>query len=208
MKGVEFKDFEKLHHYRTRPYSSSSERTSASSSCSSIEPSDSEVRFSSDDLYNCDSLLLSSSLHPEISVNGKATLKEKYSVICVHVNQFYTLWKKCCPSELAYIASLSRCKKWGCSLLKAEKVRLFAHGGNGGQVHHQANKEFESFIEFAANCLKHACHSLHTGSQTCLAQKIGMYQIFNITIWNMISRFFLCCLLWFKVWVSCFRLSK
>ena len=55
--------------------------SSASSSSWSSESSDSEAGFLSDELYNYDSSLLSSSLHPEISVNGKANLKGKYSVM-------------------------------------------------------------------------------------------------------------------------------
>jgi 1-phosphatidylinositol-3-phosphate 5-kinase len=166
----------------------SSEGSSPSSSWSSIESSDSEASFPSDDIYNYDSSLLSSSLHPEIHINGKPVLKGKYSVICVHANQFYTLRKKCCPSELAYIASLSRCKKWDAQGGKSKA--LFAKTMDGRFIIKQINRtEFESFIEFAPDYFKHVYHSLDTGSQTCLAKILGIYQVLYINIWNIISRF-------------------
>ncbi|ONM60053.1 Putative 1-phosphatidylinositol-3-phosphate 5-kinase FAB1D [Zea mays] len=68
--------------------------------------------FSSDDFSGYDSSFLLSPMHPEMTVNGKVTLKDKYSVTVVYDNQFFALRKKCCPSELAYITSLSHCKKW------------------------------------------------------------------------------------------------
>lgn len=37
--------------------------------------------------------------------------------------------------------------------------------------------EFESFIEFAPDYFKHVYHSLDTGSQTCLAKILGIYQV-------------------------------
>ena len=171
-----------------------SEASSASPSWSSTESPDSEASFSSDDLYNYDSSLLSSSLHPEIAVNGKAALKGKYSVICVHANQFYTLRNKCCPSELAYIASLSRCKKWNTQGGKSKA--FFAKTMDGRFIIKQINKtEFESFIEFAPDYFKHVYHSLDTGSQTCLSKILGIYQVFHINIWIIISifsSFFMC----------------
>ncbi|KAM3299421.1 hypothetical protein ACQJBY_040755 [Aegilops geniculata] len=150
--------------------------SSASSSSWSSESSDSEAGFLSDELYNYDSSLLSSSLHPEISVNGKANLKGKYSVICVHANQFYTLRQKCCPSELAYVASLSRCKKWNAQGGKSKA--FFVKTMDGRFIVKQIMKtEFESFIEFAPDYFKHVYHSLDTGSQTCLAKILGIYQV-------------------------------
>ncbi|TVU16724.1 hypothetical protein EJB05_40301 [Eragrostis curvula] len=149
---------------------------SSSSSWSSIGSSDSEASFASDDLSSYDSSLLSSSLHPEIPVNGKNTLKGKYSVICVHSDQFYTLRKKCCPSELAYITSLSRCKRWDAQGGKSKA--FFAKTMDDRFIIKQIKKtEFESFIEFAPDYFKHVCHSLDTGSQTCLAKILGIYQV-------------------------------
>ncbi|KAE8778076.1 1-phosphatidylinositol-3-phosphate 5-kinase [Hordeum vulgare] len=160
----------------TSSVSSEGSSFASSSSWSSNESSDSETGFLSDDLYNYDSSLLSSSLHPEISVNGKANLKGKYSVICVHANQFYDLRQKCCPSELAYISSLSRCKKWNAQGGKSKA--FFAKTMDGRFIVKQIMKtEFESFIEFAPDYFKHVNHSLDTGSQTCLAKILGIYQV-------------------------------
>lgn len=162
-----------------KSYSSVSESSSASWSWSSTGSSDSETSISSDDLSSYDSSLLSSSLHPEISVNGRVALKGKYSVICVHRNQFYNLRKKCCPSELAYITSLSRCKKWDAQGGKSKA--FFAKTMDDRFIIKQIKKtEFESFIEFAPEYFKHVGHSLDTGSQTCLAKILGIYQVKQI----------------------------
>uniref|UniRef100_A0A0D9WBK8 1-phosphatidylinositol-3-phosphate 5-kinase n=1 Tax=Leersia perrieri TaxID=77586 RepID=A0A0D9WBK8_9ORYZ len=163
-----------------KSYSSLSENSSASSSWSSIGSSDSDASISSDDLFSSyDSPLLSSSLHPEVSVNGKVAPKGKYSVICVHANQFYTLRKKCCPSELAYITSLSRCKKWDAQGGKSNA--FFAKTLDDRFIIKQIKKtEFESFIKFAPDYFKHVYHSLDTGSQTCLAKILGIYQVKQI----------------------------
>uniref|UniRef100_A0A804MUI2 PIPK domain-containing protein n=1 Tax=Zea mays TaxID=4577 RepID=A0A804MUI2_MAIZE len=137
---------------------------------------DSEASISSDDLSSYDtSLLLSSSLHPEIDVNGTTTLKWRYSVICVHSNQFYNLRRKCCPSELAYVASLSRCKRWDAQGGKSKA--FFARTIDGRLIIKQIKKtEFDSFIKFAPDYFRHVNHSLDTGSQTCLAKILGIYQ--------------------------------
>ncbi|CAL5010330.1 unnamed protein product [Urochloa decumbens] len=167
-----------------KSYSSLSESSSASSSSwssvwSSSGSSDSEASISSDDLSSYDSSLLSSSLHPEISVNGRVSLKGKYSVICVHSNQFYNLRKKCCPSELAYITCLSRCKKWDAQGGKSKA--FFAKTVDDRFIIKQIKRtEFESFIEFAPDYFKHVYHSLDTGSQTCLAKILGIYQVKQI----------------------------
>ncbi|WVZ87800.1 hypothetical protein U9M48_034382 [Paspalum notatum var. saurae] len=162
-----------------KSYSSVSESSSSSWSWSSTGSSDSEASISSDDLSSYDSSLLSSSLHPEISVNGRVALKGKYSVICVHSNQFYNLRKKCCPSELAYITSLSRCKKWDAQGGKSKA--FFAKTIDDRFIIKQIKRtELESFIEFAPEYFKHVCHSLDTGSQTCLAKILGIYQVKQI----------------------------
>ncbi|CAO2210060.1 unnamed protein product [Urochloa humidicola] len=166
-----------------KSYSSLSESSSASSSWSSAwsssGSSDSEASISSDDLSSYDSSLLSSSLHPEISVNGRVALKGKYSVICVHSNQFYNLRKKCCPSELAYITCLSRCKKWDAQGGKSKA--FFAKTVDDRFIIKQIKKtEFESSIKFAPDYFKHVYHSLDTGSQTCLAKILGIYQVKQI----------------------------
>ncbi|KAF8660042.1 hypothetical protein HU200_058128 [Digitaria exilis] len=173
-----------------KSYSSVSESSSASSSwsstLSSTGSSDSEAATSSDDLSSYESSLLPSSLHPEISVNGSVALRGKYSVICVHSNQFYNLRKKCCPSELAYITSLSRCKKWDAQGGKSKA--FFAKTVDDRFIIKQIKKtEFESFIKFASDYFKHAYYSLDTGSQTCLAKILGIYQVFHMLLLQSIN---------------------
>jgi 1-phosphatidylinositol-3-phosphate 5-kinase len=83
---------------------------------------------------------------------------------------------------------LSRCKKWDAQGGKSKA--LFAKTMDGRFIIKQINRtEFESFIEFAPDYFKHVYHSLDTGSQTCLAKILGIYQVLYINIWNIISRF-------------------
>jgi 1-phosphatidylinositol-3-phosphate 5-kinase len=124
--------------------------------------------------YDSSSLL--SPMHPEMSVNGKITLKDKYSITVVYDNRFFALRKKCCLSELAYITSLSRCKKWNAQGGKSKAY--FAKTTDDRFIIKQIKKtEFESFIKFAPDYFKHVYHSLDTGSQTCLAKILGIYQV-------------------------------
>ncbi|KAG2580949.1 hypothetical protein PVAP13_6KG005200 [Panicum virgatum] len=134
---------------------------------------------SSDDFSGYDSSSLLSSAHPEMTVNGKVTFRDKYSVTSIYANEFYELRKKCCPSELAYITSLSRCKKWDAQGGKSKA--FFAKTMDDRFIIKQIKKtEFESFIEFAPHYFQHVFHSLDTGSQTCLAKILGIYQVKQI----------------------------
>ncbi|KAM0882010.1 hypothetical protein ACQ4PT_032622 [Festuca glaucescens] len=166
-----------------KSYSLLSESSFISSPWSSIGSLDSEASFSSSissyssgDLSGYDTSPLLPLVHPEITVNGKVTLRGKYSVTCLYADQFHVLRKKCCPSELAYITSLSRCKSWDAQGGKSKA--LFAKTLDDRFVIKQIKKtEFESFIKFAPDYFKHAYHSLDTGSQTCLAKILGIYQV-------------------------------
>ncbi|XP_006659026.1 putative 1-phosphatidylinositol-3-phosphate 5-kinase FAB1D [Oryza brachyantha] len=166
-----------------KSYSFLSESSLNSSAWSSIGSSDSDASFlsfgssvSSDDLSGYDNLPLFSSVHPEIIVNGKVALRGKYSVTSIYAKQFHDLRKKCCPSELAYITSLSRCKKWNAQGGKSKA--FFAKTVDDRFIIKQIKKtEFESFIKFAPDYFKHVYHSLDTGSQTCLAKILGIYQV-------------------------------
>ncbi|KAL6659599.1 hypothetical protein ACP70R_003639 [Stipagrostis hirtigluma subsp. patula] len=176
--GVHAKTMEKS-------YSFVSESSFNSTPWSSIGSLDSEASlsslssFHSDDFSGYDSSSLLSWIHPEITVNGKVTLRGKYSVTSIYANQFYALRKKCCPSELAYITSLSRCKKWDAQGGKSKA--FFAKTMDDRFIIKQIKKtEFESFIKFAPDYFKHVYHSLDTGSQTCLAKILGIYQVKQI----------------------------
>ncbi|XP_066330548.1 putative 1-phosphatidylinositol-3-phosphate 5-kinase FAB1D isoform X2 [Miscanthus floridulus] len=177
-------DYSKGEHAKAmeKSYSFLSENSFSSSSWSSTdsEASLSSVSsFSSDDFSGYDSSSLLSPMHPEMTVNGKVTLRGKYSVTVVYDNQFFALRKKCCPSELAYITSLSRCKKWNAQGGKSKAY--FAKTTDDRFIIKQIKKtEFESFITFAPDYFKHVYHSLDTGSQTCLAKILGIYQVKQI----------------------------
>ncbi|KAF0899591.1 hypothetical protein E2562_020783 [Oryza meyeriana var. granulata] len=166
-----------------KSYSFLSESSLNSSPWSSIGSSDSEASFSSfsssvssDDLSGYDNLPLFSSIHPEITVNGIVAFRGKYSVTSIYAKLFHDLRKKCCPSELAYITSLSRCKKWDAQGGKSKA--FFAKTVDDRFIIKQIKKtEFESFIKFAPDYFKHVYHSLDTGSQTCLAKILGIYQV-------------------------------
>ncbi|OEL17884.1 putative 1-phosphatidylinositol-3-phosphate 5-kinase FAB1D [Dichanthelium oligosanthes] len=174
-------------HGRTmeKSYSFMSASSHSSSQWSSIGSQESEASLSSlstvssDDFSGYDGSSLLSSAHPEMTVNGKVTFRGKYSVTIIYANEFYELRKKCCPSELAYITSLSRCRKWDAQGGKSKA--FFAKTMDDRFIIKQIKKtEFESFIEFAPNYFQHVYHSLDTGSQTCLAKILGIYQVKQI----------------------------
>ncbi|KAL8229976.1 hypothetical protein R6Q57_014876 [Mikania cordata] len=102
--------------------------------------------------------------------------KVKFSVTCYFAKQFDGLRMKCCPSETAYMRSLSRCKKWiaqggksGADFAKSLDDRFLIKG--------VTKTELESFEEFAPQYFKYLSDSLSTGSPTCLAKIVGIYQV-------------------------------
>ncbi|XP_039122566.1 LOW QUALITY PROTEIN: putative 1-phosphatidylinositol-3-phosphate 5-kinase FAB1D [Dioscorea cayenensis subsp. rotundata] len=131
----------------------------------------------SDVLSSADRMLASDNQHPEIPVGvGKVAGKSKYSVVCINAKQFYDLRKRCCPSELAYISSLSRCKKWDAQGGKSKA--FFAKSMDERFIIKQIKKtELDSFLKFAPDYFNHITGSLDSGSQTCLAKILGIYQV-------------------------------
>ncbi|XP_022776379.1 putative 1-phosphatidylinositol-3-phosphate 5-kinase FAB1C [Durio zibethinus] len=102
--------------------------------------------------------------------------KVKFSVTCYFAKQFDSLRRKCCPTEVDFLRSLSRCQKWS------------AHGGKSNVyfgkslderfIIKQVKKtELESFHEFAPEYFKYLMDSLSSGSPTCLAKVLGIYQV-------------------------------
>lgn len=142
----------------------------------SIDP-DQLPALSLEGFFSVDSLLLSKALHPEISLGiGNLPGHSKYSVICIYAKQFYALRKRCCPSELDYISSLSRSKKWDAQGGKSGV--LFAKTLDDRFIVKQVKKtELNSFLMYAPEYFKHIFHSLSSGSQTCLAKILGIYQV-------------------------------
>ncbi|RVW77057.1 1-phosphatidylinositol-3-phosphate 5-kinase FAB1A [Vitis vinifera] len=124
-----------------------------------------------------DPLLYTKDFHARVSFTDDGSLgKVKYTVTCYYAKQFYALRKTCCPSELDFIRSLSRCKKWGAQGGKSNV--FFAKTLDDRFIIKQVTKiELESFIKFAPAYFKYLSESISTGSPTCLAKILGIYQV-------------------------------
>ncbi|KQJ98350.1 putative 1-phosphatidylinositol-3-phosphate 5-kinase FAB1C [Brachypodium distachyon] len=102
--------------------------------------------------------------------------KAKFSVICYFAKHFAMLRKKCCPKDIDYIRSLSRCKRWSAQGGKSNVY--FARTLDERFIIKQVTKtELDSFVEFAPQYFKYLMESLTSGSPTCLAKIIGLYQV-------------------------------
>uniref|UniRef100_A0ACD5YLL9 Uncharacterized protein n=1 Tax=Avena sativa TaxID=4498 RepID=A0ACD5YLL9_AVESA len=100
----------------------------------------------------------------------------KYTVICYYAKQFDALRRICCPSERDFVRSLSRCKKWGAQGGKSNV--FFAKSLDDRFIIKQVTKtELESFMKFAPEYFKYLSESIVTGSPTCIAKILGIYQV-------------------------------
>ncbi|PKA64022.1 1-phosphatidylinositol-3-phosphate 5-kinase FAB1B [Apostasia shenzhenica] len=124
-----------------------------------------------------DPLLFSKTMHARVSFGDEGpTGKVRYTVTCYYAKRFDALRRTCCPSELDYIRSLSRCKKWGAQGGKSNV--FFAKSLDDRFIIKQVTKtEIESFIKFAPEYFKYLSDSIATGSPTCLAKILGIYQV-------------------------------
>ncbi|WJX90876.1 1-phosphatidylinositol-3-phosphate 5-kinase [Trifolium repens] len=124
-----------------------------------------------------DSLLYSKDFHARVSFNDDSSLgKVKYTVTCYYAKRFEALRRTCCPTELDFVRSLSRCKKWGAQGGKSNV--FFAKTLDDRFVVKQVTKtELESFFKFAPAYFKYLSESISTGSPTCLAKILGIYQV-------------------------------
>lgn len=105
-----------------------------------------------------------------------ATGKVKFSVTCYFAEQFDALRKRCCPGELDFVRSLSRCRRWSAQGGKSNVY--FAKSLDERFIIKQVTKtELESFEEFAPEYFKYLKDSLTSGSPTCLAKVLGIYQV-------------------------------
>ncbi|KAJ8562437.1 hypothetical protein K7X08_011728 [Anisodus acutangulus] len=116
-------------------------------------------------------------LHARISFSDDGPLeKVKYTVTCYYAKQFETLRNSCCPDESDFIRSLSRCKKWGAQGGKSNV--FFAKTLDDRLIIKQVTKtELESFVKFAPAYFKYLSDSIASGSPTCLAKILGIYQV-------------------------------
>ncbi|KAL1219431.1 putative 1-phosphatidylinositol-3-phosphate 5-kinase FAB1D [Cardamine amara subsp. amara] len=116
---------------------------------------------------------------PEVPVNFgslKSVGKPKYSVVCLYADEFRDLRRRCCSSELDYIASLSRCKPWDAKGGKSKSV--FAKTLDDRFIVKEIKKtEYESFMKFAPEYFKYMKDSYDLGNQTCLAKVLGIHQV-------------------------------
>ncbi|KAJ0983756.1 hypothetical protein J5N97_002112 [Dioscorea zingiberensis] len=124
-----------------------------------------------------DPLAYTKAMHVRVSFTDDGPLgKVKYSVTCYYAKCFDALRRICCPSELDFIRSLSRCKKWGAQGGKSNV--FFAKSLDDRFIIKQVTKtELESFIKFAPEYFKYLTESIATGSPTCLAKILGIYQV-------------------------------
>ncbi|XP_004508046.1 1-phosphatidylinositol-3-phosphate 5-kinase FAB1A isoform X2 [Cicer arietinum] len=124
-----------------------------------------------------DALQYSKDFHARVSFNDDSSLgKVKYTVTCYYAKRFEALRRTCCPSELDFVRPLSRCKKWGAQGGKSNV--FFAKTLDDRFIVKQVTKtELESFIKFAPAYFKYLSESISTGSPTCLAKILGIYQV-------------------------------
>ncbi|GLT59993.1 hypothetical protein SLA2020_327840 [Shorea laevis] len=124
-----------------------------------------------------DPLSYAKALHPRVSFEDDGPLgKVKYSVTCYHAKSFEVLRRICCSSELDFIRSLSRCKKWGAQGGKSNV--FFAKTLDERFIIKQVTKtELESFMKFAPEYFIYLSESIGMGSPTCLAKILGIYQV-------------------------------
>jgi 1-phosphatidylinositol-3-phosphate 5-kinase len=124
-----------------------------------------------------DPLSYTKALHARISFGEDGPLGNvKYSVTCYYAKRFEALRRICCPSELDYIRSLSRCKKWGAQGGKSNV--FFAKTLDDRFIIKQVTKtELESFIKFAPDYFKYLSDAIKSRSPTCLAKIVGIYQV-------------------------------
>ncbi|KAL1209475.1 putative 1-phosphatidylinositol-3-phosphate 5-kinase FAB1C [Cardamine amara subsp. amara] len=102
--------------------------------------------------------------------------KVKFSVTCYFATQFETLRKTCCPSEVDFVRSLSRCQRWSAQGGKSNVY--FAKSLDERFIIKQVVKtELDSFEDFAPEYFKYLKESLSSGSPTCLAKILGIYQV-------------------------------
>ncbi|XP_047977654.1 putative 1-phosphatidylinositol-3-phosphate 5-kinase FAB1D isoform X1 [Salvia hispanica] len=130
-----------------------------------------------DGLNLLESLVSYGASHPEVSMGlGKYPGKRKYSVVCVYASQFRQLRDRCCPSEVSYIASLSRCRYWNAKGGKSKS--FFAKTLDDRFILKEIKRtEFESFMKFAPNYFDYMNECYEKGNQTCLAKILGIYQV-------------------------------
>ncbi|KAL4197194.1 hypothetical protein AMTRI_Chr04g187080 [Amborella trichopoda] len=120
-----------------------------------------------------------SPLHVKVTFGDDSSLpsgKARFLVTCYFARQFDALRRKCCDNEMDFLRSLSRNKRWSAQGGKSNVY--FAKTLDERFVIKQVTKtELESFEEFAPEYFKYLSDAISTGSPTCLAKILGIYQV-------------------------------
>ncbi|KAL9228476.1 hypothetical protein vseg_004055 [Gypsophila vaccaria] len=150
---------------------------SISEACRSLSIDESILSLGARGSSTTDSLSHPKSSHIRVSFTYYGPFdKLTYTVTCYYAKHFDALRKICCPSELDFVRSLSRCKKWGAQGGKSNV--FFAKTLDDRFIIKQVTKtELDSFIEFAPEYFKYLMESISTKSPTCLAKILGIYQV-------------------------------
>eukprot|EP00850_Spirogloea_muscicola_P003685 SM000015S01185 [mRNA] locus=s15:293391:303876:+ [translate_table: standard] len=132
-----------------------------------------------------DPMLSTEALHVKVNfVDDAPQGKMKYQVTCYYAKQFDALRKCCCSGggierggdDLDFVRSLCRCRKWGA--YGGRSNVYFAKTVDDRFVVKQVTRtELLSFLEFAPNYFKYFSDALKSGSPTCLAKILGVYQV-------------------------------
>ncbi|CAN4095164.1 unnamed protein product [Withania somnifera] len=148
-------------------------------SCKSVGSTDDSILSSSSSHSSSvlDPLSYTKTMHARVSFSDDGPLgKVKYTVTCYYAKRFEALRRICCPSEMDFVRSLSRCKKWGAQGGKSNV--FFAKTLDDRLIIKQVTKtELESFIKFAPVYFKYLSESISSRSPTSLAKILGTYQV-------------------------------
>ncbi|KAK1403650.1 1-phosphatidylinositol-3-phosphate 5-kinase [Heracleum sosnowskyi] len=139
--------------------------------------SDDSVVFSTNGLYLSNSLIYFNDLHPKVYMGlSRSPGNGKYSVVSLYATEFRDLRRRCCSSEVDYIASLSRCRNWDAKGGKSKS--FFAKTLDDHFIIKEIQRiEYESFCKFALEYFNYMNDCFEQGNQTCLAKILGIYQV-------------------------------
>ncbi|XP_047319859.1 putative 1-phosphatidylinositol-3-phosphate 5-kinase FAB1D [Impatiens glandulifera] len=163
----------------TYPYMSSFSSLDSEATSRSLSSLEETSHFSSFDRLNISdfSLVISDNIHPKVDMGvSRNSGKSKYSVVCLYANEFLELREYCCPSELDYIASLSRCMNWDAKGGKSKSF-FFKTLDDRFIIKVINRAELESFMKFAPQYFRYMKECIDLGNQTCLAKILGVYQV-------------------------------
>ncbi|PRW32495.1 FAB FYVE-domain PI-3,4-kinase [Chlorella sorokiniana] len=103
--------------------------------------------------------------------------RARFQVTAYYAPQFAELRRRCVAGgEAAFLASLSRCRKWASR--GGKSAAYFARSCDKRYIVKQLSRsERQSFLEFAPDYFRYVATMLHRGQDTCLAKILGVYQV-------------------------------